>query len=119
MKILFISYIPDFSNLFILFCSLSSILDNNLLYIILTTIIILGGLSHIKYSNILQGARSTVKVVLAGGAAKAGADLYDFGKEKVKDYLEDKKKDSKGGSGSTPTSSSNTSSSNSSNTNGK
>ena len=92
MKILFISYIPDFSNLFILFCSLSSILDNNLLYIILTSIIILGGLSHIKYSKIFQGVKTAGKVVLAGAGAKAGSDLFDHGKAKVKDILEDKKK---------------------------
>ena len=92
MKILFIFYIPDFSNLFILFCSLSSILDNNLLYYVLTSIIILGGLSHIKYSKIFQGVKTIGKVVLVGGGAKAGSDLFDLGKEKVKDIIEDIKK---------------------------
>ena len=85
ISILFRSDIPDFSKLFILFCSLRTILDINLLYILLTSNIILGGLSKIKYSKIVQGIKNTGKILAAGAAAKAYSYLLDYSKEKVKD----------------------------------
>ena len=54
MSNLFISYIPDLSNQFILFCSLTSIFDNNLFYTILASIFVMGPLSGIKYSKIVK-----------------------------------------------------------------
>ena len=85
ISILFRSDNPDFSKLFILFCSLRTILDINLLYILLTSNIILGGLSKIKYSKIVQGIKNTGKILAAGAAAKAYSYLLDYSKEKVKD----------------------------------
>ena len=54
MSNLFITYIPDLSNQFILFCSLTYIFDNNLFYIILASIIFMGALICIKYSKIIK-----------------------------------------------------------------
>ena len=63
MKILFIYYIPPSgSNLFVLLCSLRSILDANLLYVLFTSMFILSSLSPIKYSKVVQTINTGVKV---------------------------------------------------------
>ena len=103
MKILFIFDIENFNNMFILFYNFSYIIENNLLYIILTSIIVFGlsGLSHINYSKITEGLKNVVKIVGAGGAAKAGSDLYDYGKEKIKEIIDGKKNSGDGSASST------------------
>lgn len=102
MKILFIAYIPDLINLFVLFCSLRTILNINVLYIVSTFIVILGGLALVKYSKFGQGLKNGGKIILAGGAAKGGSDLYDLGKEKIKGILDGLKKGPENGSNPNP-----------------
>ena len=91
MEILFIFIIPYFNNLYVLFCSLNSLLDINLLYVLFSSIIILGGLSHIKLSSIQKGLKNIGSAVIVGAAAKAGADIYDYGKGKIQEVLSDNK----------------------------
>nr|WVH38185.1 hypothetical protein [Lenzites betulinus] len=89
--------------MFILFYNLSYIIENNLWYIILTGIIVFGlsGLSHIKYSKITEGLKNVGKIVGAGGAAKAGSDLYDYGKEKITEFIDELKNSGYGSASST------------------
>ena len=121
MKILFIFYIPDFKYLHVLFCTLNSILDINLLYVLLTTIIIFSGLSVIKHSKVVQAIKNGGKVIAAGGAAKGGSDAYDLTKEYLKEKFEEMKKkksnSSNNGNSNIPNPSGNSNTSNSSNSN--
>ena len=103
MKTIFILSIPNFNLFYVLFCSLQSLLDINLFIVLLTSIIIIGGLSHIKFSSsLINGIKTAGKILITGAIAKAGADLADAGKEYTKSKLEDYKKEhsSKNGGGS-------------------
>lgn len=105
MKILFIPYLPEISNMIMLISSLISDLDKNLLYIIIMSIIILGSINYISYSSsskLIKVLKNGGKVMLGGATAKAGSDAFDYGKEKVKAVLEDLKNPPASGSNSTP-----------------
>ena len=95
MKTIFILSIPNFNLFYVLFCSLQSLLDINLFIVLFTSVIIIGGLSHIKFSgNLVNSVKTAGKILITGAIAKAGSDLYDaardYSKEKVGEYNKDK-----------------------------
>lgn len=62
-------------------------------------IVILASLVIIHASNIIRGLKNSGKIILAGGAAKAGSDLYDAGKEAFKEIIKESKKENSNGGG--------------------
>lgn len=67
MEILFMYHIPYLNKFYVLFCSLSSILDIKIIYIILLTYIAVGSLVIIHESKLFKNIKTGAKVIAAGG----------------------------------------------------
>jgi hypothetical protein len=65
-----------------------------LLFVLLSSLIFIEAINFIFFSNLIKkGIKTVASGVVLGAAAKAGSDLYDLGKEAVKDLIDKNTKD--------------------------
>lgn len=81
-------YTAQFYPIYDLFAYFCSILEIEVLYLVLFSIILINITYFNIYSNIVQGIKKGLGAILIGGAAAAGKDFYDTGKKVIIDAIE-------------------------------